>query len=381
MTKRRRLCIAICILSLAIAGGLVLAIGLGNRGEPVYQGKTLSLWLDDYYNSSYSSGTRRYDPAAVKAAEEAVRQIGTNGIPTLLRMIKAQNPSPVMRKVLGFARNRRLEEKLYPRSAFQRHLEASFAFRILRTNAACAVPELIRICKEPRYPTSQASAADALGDVGPAAKAAIPLLLRHFTHTNAEVRIFAVSAVHRIGGDPSIVVPAMKRMLKDPEGAVRSSAVAALERVRSAIPELLEVLHDQDPEVREQVENALWNLAPEKVAQPIVVEDATPMVANGVTTEAFSHEAYGQFWTIIPQGKSGRCVVYQSVITPLYLYRGVTLTSTNDHFLGRFEVANIPTNSSVEVACIIDHQQILLCARDYNRKQFVELRRVDDGAK
>jgi len=66
MTKRRRLCIAICILSLAIAGGLVLAIGLGNRGEPVYQGKTLSLWLDDYYNSSYSSGTRRYDPAAVR---------------------------------------------------------------------------------------------------------------------------------------------------------------------------------------------------------------------------------------------------------------------------------------------------------------------------
>lgn len=251
-------------------------------------------------------------------------------------------------------------------------------FGFIGTNAACAVPELIQICEGSRYPASQASAANALGDVGPAAKAAIPPLLRHFTHTNDEVRIAAVFAVQRIGGDPTMVVPAMKRMLKDPEPNVRWGAVAALERVRSAIPELLEMLHDQDPEIREQVENALWSLAPEKVAKPIVVEDATPMVANGVTTEAFSRKAYGELWTIIPQGKPGRCVVYQSVITPLYLYRGVTRTSTNDHFLGRFEVANIPTNSSVEVAYIIDHQQILLCARDYNRKQFVELRRVDN---
>jgi hypothetical protein len=88
----------------------------------------------------------------------------------------------------------------------------------------------------------------------------------------------------------------------------------------------------------------------------------------------------GELWTLIPQGKAVRCAVYQSVITPLYLYRGLTLTTTNDHFLGRFEVPGIPTNSSVEVVYIIDHQQILLCARDYNRKQFVELRRVENEA-
>jgi hypothetical protein len=30
------------------------------------------------------------------------------------------------------------------------------------------------------------------------------------------------------------------------------------------------------------------------------------------------------------------------------------------------------------VVYVIDGQQILLCARDYNRQQFLELRRVDN---
>jgi hypothetical protein len=60
------------------------------------------------------------------------------------------------------------------------------------------------------------------------------------------------------------------------------------------------------------------------------------------------------------------------------LYRGLTLNSTNDHFLGRIEVVGIPIDSGVEVVYIIDHQQILLCARNYERKIFVELRKVED---
>jgi hypothetical protein len=103
-----------------------------------------------------------------------------------------------------------------------------------------------------------------------------------------------------------------------------------------------------------------------------------PMVVNGVTTEAFSREAYGELWTLVPKGKQVPCAVYQSVTTPVCLYLGKTQTTTNDHFLGRFEVPSVPTNSSVEVVYIIDQQQILLCARDYNRKQFVELRRVEN---
>lgn len=227
----------------------------------------------------------------------------------------------------------------------------------------------------------------ALVSIGPAAKAAIPVLLKNFTHTNAEVRGGAVTAFCAIEGDPNIVVPAIKVMLKDPNRDVRwraagelwlrASDLATIPAVRSAIPELLDALQDQDPAVKEDVENALWNLAPEKVAKPLVVEDATPMVTDGVTTEALSHEAYGEVWTIIPKGKAVRYARYNSTITPVCLYRGQTST-TNDHFLGCFEVTGIPTNSSaeIEIVFIVDQRQILLCARDYNRKQFVELRRA-----
>lgn len=127
------------------------------------------------------------------------------------------------------------------------------------------------------------------------------------------------------------------------------------------------------------MENALWNLAPEKIAKPMVVEDDTPMVGNGITTEALSCEAYGEVLTMIPKGKAVRCVRYYPTITPVRLYRGLTST-TNDHFLGSFEAT--PTNSvtEVEIVFIVDQRQILLCARDYGRKQFVELRRMENGA-
>jgi hypothetical protein len=382
----RRLRIAGCVLALVIVGVFILALLGGNSSEPVYQGKTLSLWLDDYFHSRWTS----HDPVARKNAEEAVRQIGTNAIPTLLKMMRAQNPSPRVLKLLELDRSRRLAKILYPRSAFQRHDQALEAFRILNTNAACAVPELIEICDDSRYPTSQESAMGALAQIGPAAKAAIPVLLRNFTNKNARLRAEGLTAFCAIEGDANIVVPAIKGMLKDPNQDVRLGVAIYLRNgsripaVRSAIPELLEALQDpalkEQPDLKEQVENALWDLAPEKIAKPLVVEDATPMVTNGVTTEALSHEAYGELRTVIPRGKAVRCSRYDWTRSPVRMYRGPTST-TNDHFLGRFEVVGTPTNSSAEVefVFIVDHRQILLCARDYSRKQFVELRRVEYG--
>jgi hypothetical protein len=295
----------------------------------------------------------------------------------------------VILKLLELARSRRLEKTLYPRPAFQLHDQALEGFRILNTNAAGAVPELMSISDDPRYSASQQYAMNALGRIGSAARPAIPVLLKNFTNNNARLRDAALSAFCAIEVDPNIVVPAIKGMLKDSNESVRMGAAVYFRNgsrfpaARSAIPELLEALQDpalkKQPDLKEQVESALWNLAPEKIAKPLVVEDATPMVTNGVTAEALSHEAYGELRTMIPRGKAVRCARYDWTRSPVRLYRGPTST-TNDHFLGCFEVVGIPTNSSVEVefVFIVDHRQILLCARDYRRKQFVELRRVEN---
>lgn len=378
---RRRLLIA-AVLLLAGLVGLIVWQALGPQ-EPVFEGRRLTRWLD--HHVANSSAKPPYGSPGWKKADEALRHIGTNAVPTLLTMIRAKDPPPVVLKLIEFQRYR--WTRINYRYARTRHEEAEYAFEVLGTNGVSAVPELIEIYEEAVSPSSQRCAALALGHIGRGAHAALPALLRNFHHTNGDVRFYAVSAVLDIGGDSNIVVPALKGMLKDPKSEVRFNAVAGLRRfganARSAIPELLEAWQqDQDQSVKEEVAGVLWSLVPEKIAKPLVVEDPTPMVANGVTTEALSRtgldRSEAKLWTLIPQGRRVRCVTYQSVITPLYLYRGLTLNTTNDHFLGGFEVVGIPTNSGVEVVYIIDRQQILLCARDHERKQFVELRRVEN---
>src|SRR6185503_2169133 len=72
---------AITALALATLGVLWILSSAGER-EPVYQGKTLHYWLSDYW------------PGVSHPTEQnkiAVRQIGTNAIPILLRWISAKD--------------------------------------------------------------------------------------------------------------------------------------------------------------------------------------------------------------------------------------------------------------------------------------------------
>jgi len=375
MNKRRYLWIGIGV---AVAALGVWIVGVrGGRKEPVYEGKALSFWLKEY--------VRTADPKT----EDAVRKIGTNAIPTLLRMIRAKDPAPAVQKLLNLASKQKLIQ-IDPQAAYKSRYGAVFAFQVLGPDAASAVPELMKICADARHPELQEYAVQALGRIGSAARAALPILLSHFTHTNSEVSFNAVISVGMMGGDAKLVVPAMKNVLKGPSWANRFNAVAALHNyirsdaysrsnVLSAVPEMLEALRDQvvppGRDLKDELEGALWDLVPEKIAKPLIVEDSTPMVTNGVTTETLYRREYGDLWALIPKGKTVRCTVYQSIANnPVYLYRGT------NHFLGRFQVAEPATNTAVEIVYIIDEQQIRLCARDYGRKEFPALRRVEQEA-
>lgn len=385
----KRLVIASCLI-LGIIVAVVSVSKATRQSEPVYEGKPLSRWLEGHL--PYTSANPPLNSPGWKKADEALRRTGTNAIPTLLQMIRAKDlPKPVL-KLLDLVSKQRLVVIRYG-DAFHRNDEAEYAFQILGTNAACAVPALIKIYQDNVSPNSQRCAAMALGHIGPAATAAVPVLLASFVHTNADVRFYAVSALIHIGGDPNIVVPVLKTLLKDPKTEVRFNAVAALQsfgtHARAAIPELLEARSDQDQGVRDNVDDLLWRLVPEKVAKPLVVEESTPMVVGGMTSEALSQRGWGygpdeKLFTLIPRGKPVRNAVYQSEgDQPLYLYRGVTQTTAKDHFLGHFEAVpwpTPPTNINIEVAYIVDNERILLCARDHERKQFVELRRVEKEA-
>ncbi len=379
---------------LGIVFGVLLALVLGllvwrasGPREPVFEGRTLTSWLDHHVASS--DARPPYNSPGWKKADEALRAIGTDGIPTLLQMIRAKDPPRMVLEMLATARRHGLTHRDY-RYAEPRQREAEYAFRVLGTNAASAVPELIRIYRANISPSSQMYAALSLGNIGRVAQAALPTLIENFTHTNKEVRFYAVSAVMSIGGQPDVVIPALTGALKDPNVHVRWNALSGLSRfggrARPAVPEILNMLDDPgmvgNDSITQQVQTALWRIAPEKVGRPLVVEDATPMIGNGVTIEALKVTFYGKRQTLIPPGKPVPAVAqfWSSDPRPrLTLYRGASGSEDEDHFLGQFEVLGLPPSDNLNVStlCVIANGQIILCARDNHQDRCLEIRRVE----
>jgi hypothetical protein len=281
------------------------------------------------------------------------------------------------------------------RYAMMRHEEAEYAFKMLGTNAVSAVPELIRIYEQNISASSQMCAALALGHIGRGAQPALPALIQRFTHTNSDTRFYAVSAVMSIGGEPAVVVPALTSALKDPRVSVRWNALSGLSnfggRARPAIPEILKMLDDPgmvgSDSITQQVKTALWRIAPEKVGKPLVVEEATPMITNGVTAQALKVIINGKRRSVIPPGRAVPVVVqfWNSDPRPrLTLYRGPSDSEDADHFLGDFEVLGLPASDDLNVSTgfVVANGQIVLCARDNHGDVFLEIRRVvTEGAK
>jgi hypothetical protein len=218
-------------------------------------------------------------------------------------------------------------------------------------------------------------------------------LIGDFTHTNRDVRFYAVSAVLGIGGPPPVVLPAFTGALKDPSVDVRWNALVGISMLgsagRPAVPEVLKMLKDPGMvgtfSIIQQVETTLWRIAPEKVGKPLVVEDATPMISNGVTTAALKLTFWGQRRALIPPGKTVPAVAQYWNSDPrpfLTLYRGTTAPGAEDHYLGRFEVLGLPESENLNVStlCVVVDGKIFLCARNNHGDQFLEIRRVESEA-
>jgi hypothetical protein len=383
MTRRWRIFV---VLLMAGVLGLWFWLASGPR-EPVYEGRTLSSWLDHHVPSS--AARPPYNSPGWHKAAEAIRAIGTNGIPTLVAMIRAKDPSPTMQKLLRIAGRYRWIGINY-RSALERNEEAEYGFHLLNSNAVSAVSELIRIYKANVSPSSQRCAALALGSIGRRAQAALPVFIRDFTHTNDQVRFYAVSAVMHIGGEPDVVIPPLTRALQDSDVNVRWNALVGLERfgsrARSVVPEIAKMLHDPGmvgtSSITQAVETALWRIAPEKVGQPFVVEDATPMITNNVTTEAVKFLFYGKRQVLVPAASAVPAIrqYWSSDPRPrLTMYRGSSAADGKDHLLGQFEVLGVPaeTNVNISTLCVIAAGKIFLCARDNGKDRFLEIRRVE----
>ncbi|HKI69978.1 MAG TPA: hypothetical protein VKA67_10345, partial [Verrucomicrobiae bacterium] len=217
-----------------IAGclGVGLSACVQQNSEPLVNGKPLSFWLRQY-NSTSVSGGEPEKTALNEQAVSAVRSIGTNAIPTLLKLIRTTNS------------HQQSLRNHYPQPVHlsEANIEGINGFFILGEAASNAVPALVEIFEDQKSPTSQASAAWALDGIGPGATAAIPALLRAATNSESSTHPLAFLVLAEIPASYDEVIPIAAHALSDTNFLVRINAMDVLgsrgSNAKAAVPALV----------------------------------------------------------------------------------------------------------------------------------------------
>lgn len=193
------------------------------QGDGVrYKGKTLDAWLRSY---KLTTGT---DPGEFVSSlepvgqfeivqnhelREAIQYFGTNAIPTLLCLVRAED-SGYGRKVIGFPGEQQAMTHKPP--ARQWNEAGAWGFQVLGTNAESAVPALTTIASENNSFYSRAAALCSLAWIGTRAKQAVPYLLQQATKTNAVPNDPVEVALRKAAKDALVEI--------DPEAAAKAEA-------------------------------------------------------------------------------------------------------------------------------------------------------------
>ena len=165
-TMQKRLRFPLAALLFAALAFVGFQVFYSKEREPMYEGKRPSAWL--------KASTRVVDVTPVEdmrmsEADEVVRQVGTNAIPTLLRMLRVKD-SALNVRLINLAMRQHVV-RITPAENWNN--AAARAFWVLGTNAQSAVPALMEIASQSISPNSQYCAITALGSVGPPAKEAV----------------------------------------------------------------------------------------------------------------------------------------------------------------------------------------------------------------
>ncbi len=289
--KWRLLITSSILLALIIAGGLAFD---RRQREPVYQGKTVTEWIRDYWINS-QGGTNhivavsggRLSMIGNSPARDTLRKLGPAAIPAMLA---------ALRKDQGVLASgyERVYQKLDP--SWQRSLprpaplnlmqaNAKFAFGELHDVMRPAIPKLIELLanKDPSVhaavtevlsqmrfnsesyadswnrllasPLSNRYAVEVIGKFissrTPAVKAA---LLKALEDPDVEVRAEALDLLARDSEQTVNSIAAIGGRLHDPDPRIRGRAIELLgyftEYDKTALPDLVYATHDSDPAVQ-----------------------------------------------------------------------------------------------------------------------------------
>lgn len=254
------------------ACGLVIlsaSVAVAAQQEPSYNGRPLSEWLGDIRLELRISGPEPY--------QQAIRAIGTNSIPTLLKWISYERSGSQQSSQTGEpVEHPRPKHNLNPEALAERTL---YAFRALGAVARPAIPELTRLARASSDPERAQRCTASLADIGPEA---IPSLLSLATNGPPWTRYWAVNELEYFAREPEGVqaMPVLIRCLGDTETSypVAGSAQRVLLSMGPAvaIPALTNAL--QSPLTRTRLEAANCLLAFVDVADPVLPKQVPIMV-------------------------------------------------------------------------------------------------------
>jgi len=214
--------------------------------DPLYEERPLSTWVQELVPAS--------PPETRSRAREAIRAVGTNAIPLLVKYLSRRDNS--LTEVLTRKWEKLTKKPTSPEPIFLRS-QAVAGFDALGSFGRSAFPELkkLMIDKELAY-----DAARALGAIRD--KEAVPLLVDYLDRSEPEMRAAGTAGLGSMGAMARPTVPKLLRLIKeDKNDFVRANAADALGAIGPpdiVIPVLLERLEkDESVTVRVSVVCAL----------------------------------------------------------------------------------------------------------------------------
>jgi HEAT repeat protein len=267
------------------------ALGLGaaifflcQPAEPVYNGKKLTEWQDQWAAGSHDGSTASAE--RLGSYREALQAIGTNSIPYGVRNL-ALNDS---RCRTDYARLQtklpRLLQKLFPKpKPLLQEADGANMFLYIGSNS---LPCAIALLNDPS-PTVRRAAAWGIAGLrrqSPSAKQGIPALIDALADRDEKVRYYSVISLQEMGPDASNAVPALTKALADvgvgsqtnSRYNLRAAAAHALGRIgppaATALPELKTALAAPNPYLRGQTAVAIWRIdADVNLALPVLLQE------------------------------------------------------------------------------------------------------------
>jgi|ERR1700722_8860542 hypothetical protein len=183
---------------LTVIVGVVLFVGwlvLRPTGpeEPSYQGRKLSVWLNVYDSAQANYQNYQNNEAPKQEAVRAIKQIGTNAIPTLLKWAQTEDSQSITKL------NSWLDKHHHPNVHFQTALDARhkayLGFQKLGNDALPAVPVLIELTESPE-PAQRNSALSCLFYIDLETRVLCPTIVQLLRSSKGDVRNGAAFYLH-----------------------------------------------------------------------------------------------------------------------------------------------------------------------------------------